>query len=242
MVEKTKKKSFIFNVEWQEILLDYPSEVRLEVYDAIIEYVASGTLTELKPMAKMAFSFIKKEIDFNNDRYNDIITKRSQAGKKGMAIRYNDGLTKLTNDNKTSKCYQTVTNVTDNDNDNDNDNDYIPPYNIPPLRDDEEETPPPTPVTTGQIPLEEFRRRIAENPVTNPTNEELRRGLGLGGDTETLEKWLDEYIAAQTASGNTANYFAEYRRHFANWARIKKKNTPGNGTEEETRPRYYKPL
>ena len=127
MVEKTKKKSFIFNVEWQEILLDYPSEVRLEVYDAIIEYVASGTLTELKPMAKMAFSFIKKEIDFNNDRKNDIITKRSQAGKKGMAIRYNDGLTKLTNDNKTSKCYQTVTNVTDNDNDNDNDNDYTPP-------------------------------------------------------------------------------------------------------------------
>ena len=40
MVEKAKKKSFIFNVEWQEILLGYPSEVRLEVYDAIIEYVA----------------------------------------------------------------------------------------------------------------------------------------------------------------------------------------------------------
>lgn len=63
MVEKTKKKSFIFNVEWQEILLDYPSEVRLEVYDAIIEYVASGTLTELKPIAKMAFSFIKLELE-----------------------------------------------------------------------------------------------------------------------------------------------------------------------------------
>ena len=134
MVEKTKKKSFVFNVEWQEILLDYPSEVRLEVYDAIIEYVASGTLTELKPMAKMAFSFIKKEIDFNNDRYNDIITKRSQAGKKGMSKRYNDDITKLTNDNKTNKCYQTATNVTDNDNVNVNDNDYIPPYNTPPFK------------------------------------------------------------------------------------------------------------
>ena len=44
MAKKVKKKSFIFNVEWQEILLDYPSEVRLEVYDAIIEYVAMGTI------------------------------------------------------------------------------------------------------------------------------------------------------------------------------------------------------
>ena len=63
--KKTKKKSFIFNVEWQEILLAYPAEVRLEVYDAIVEYVVSGTFSELKPMAKMAFSFIKKEIDEN---------------------------------------------------------------------------------------------------------------------------------------------------------------------------------
>lgn len=65
MDKKVKKKSFIFNVEWQEILLAYPAEVRLEVYDAIVEYVVSGTFSELKPMAKMAFSFIKKEIDEN---------------------------------------------------------------------------------------------------------------------------------------------------------------------------------
>ena len=93
MAVNSKKKSFIFNVEWQEILLDYPAEVRLEVYDAIIEYVATGTLSELKPMAKMAFSFIKKEIDYNTNKYNDIVAKRSEAGKKGMASRYVKGNT-----------------------------------------------------------------------------------------------------------------------------------------------------
>ena len=114
--------------------MDYPAEVRYEVYDAIIEYAASGKLTELKPLAKMAFSFIKKEMDYNNERYNDIVAKRSEAGKKGMASRYSlqkdDGeLTKLTGDNKTNKSYQTVTNVTSdnktnyNEYDNDNDND-----------------------------------------------------------------------------------------------------------------------
>ena len=127
MAGNAKKKSFIFNVEWQEILLSYPSEVRLEVYDAIIEYVAAGTLSELKPMAKMAFSFIKKEIDYNTNKYNDIVAKRSEAGKKGMASRYVKGntgngvkTTNVTNDNKTNKCCHDVTNVTVYDNDNDN--------------------------------------------------------------------------------------------------------------------------
>ena len=118
MVEKAKKKSFIFNVEWQEILLGYPSEVRLEVYDAIIEYVASGTILELKPMAKMEFSFIKKEIDYNTCKYNDIVAKRSEAGKKAMNKRYNKDVTNLTNDSKSNKCYQDATNLTVNDNDN----------------------------------------------------------------------------------------------------------------------------
>lgn len=118
MVEKAKKKSFIFNVEWQEILLGYPSEVRLEVYDAIIEYVASGTILELKPMAKMAFSFIKKEIDYNTCKYNDIVAKRSEAGKKAINKRYNKDVTNLTNDSKSNKCYQDATNLTVNDNDN----------------------------------------------------------------------------------------------------------------------------
>ena len=118
MAEKAKKKSFIFNVEWQEILLGYPSEVRLEVYDAIIEYVASGTILELKPMAKMAFSFIKKEIDYNTCKYNDIVAKRSEAGKKAMNKRYNKDVTNLTNDSKSNKCYQDATNLTVNDNDN----------------------------------------------------------------------------------------------------------------------------
>ena len=121
MGQEIKRKSFVFNIEWQEVLMDYPPEVRLEVYDAIIEYVASGTLSELKPLAKMAFSFIKKQIDYNNDKYDDIVAKRSEAGKKGMANRYQK-VTNVTSDNKSNKCYQKVTNVTINDNDNVNDN------------------------------------------------------------------------------------------------------------------------
>ena len=124
-MKKKAKRSFIFNIEWQEVLMEYPPEVRLEVYDAIIEYAASGTLSELKPLAKMAFSFIKKEIDYYNDKYNETLSKRSEAGKKGMLSRYSKqqevtSVTNVTSDNKTNPSYQTVTNVTDNVNDNDN--------------------------------------------------------------------------------------------------------------------------
>lgn len=62
------RSSFIFRVEWQEILSDCCPEVKLEVYDAIIEYAKSGTLVDLKPKAKIAFSFIKKEIDKGYER------------------------------------------------------------------------------------------------------------------------------------------------------------------------------
>lgn len=113
-MSKTSKKSFVFNYEWQEVLKDYPAEVRLEVYDAIIEYAISGTLFELKPLAKMAFSFIKLQIDYNQKKYEEIVVKRSEAGKKGMQKRYQKEECDITNDNKIIKCYQDVTNITDN--------------------------------------------------------------------------------------------------------------------------------
>ena len=76
-------KTFVFNLEWYEVLEEYPVEVRLEVYDAIMRYAQSGTLIELKPLAKMAFSFIKKEMDYNRQRYETTVEKRREAGQKG---------------------------------------------------------------------------------------------------------------------------------------------------------------
>jgi hypothetical protein len=101
------KKSFIFYASWKEVLKEYPAEVRLEVYDAIIEYVASGTLSELKPMARIAFSFIKKEIDYNEQRYQDVVNKRSEAGKRSAESRNNNKST-----NSTNLCIPRIMDVT----------------------------------------------------------------------------------------------------------------------------------
>lgn len=81
-----ERNSFIFFFTWAEVLSDCTKEVRLDVYDAVIEYAKSGTLPDLKPMSMLAFNFIKKEIDRNNERYDEIIEKRKEAGRKGAEV------------------------------------------------------------------------------------------------------------------------------------------------------------
>lgn len=121
---KKKKETFVFRISWQEVLMGYPSEVRLEVYDAIVEYVASGTPPKLKPLANMAFSFIRRDIDADNARYAETAQRRAEAGRKGMQARWSSD---SGSDNKSNNSYQeitkvtTITNITDNDYDNDYD-------------------------------------------------------------------------------------------------------------------------
>ena len=136
-MNETRRKSFVFYVEWAEILMDYPAEVRLEVYDAVIDYVASGTTTELKPQAKMAFSFIKKQIDNNNERFEEIVSKRSAAGKKGggnPAFKkghpnpYYQDINDLSENEKINKDKQGLSKInTDklNENENENENEFL---------------------------------------------------------------------------------------------------------------------
>ena len=56
-------KNFTFAMKWHEILKSYSNDIRREVYDAIIEYVATGTIIEMQPVSRMAFDFIRYEID-----------------------------------------------------------------------------------------------------------------------------------------------------------------------------------
>lgn len=80
------RKSFIFRLEWFKALSAYPAEVRLEVYEATMRYALSGTLSDLKPLSSMAFTFIKNALDADFEKYNDISDKRRAAGQKGRAI------------------------------------------------------------------------------------------------------------------------------------------------------------
>lgn len=135
---ENEKKSFVFNCEWQKVLKEYPAEVRLEVYDAIIEYVVSGRLSELKPLAKMAFSFIKNEIDYNQRKYDEKVERNRVNGSKGGAPKGNGNAkskqpkqpktTETTQNNPTvEKTTETTLNYNYNDNDKEIDSTNVEP-------------------------------------------------------------------------------------------------------------------
>lgn len=79
------KETFVFRKEWKDAISGLPDEVRLEIYEAIIEYGTSGKLSVLKPMAMLAFNFAKVSIDKDSERYSQISQKRANAAKKRNA-------------------------------------------------------------------------------------------------------------------------------------------------------------
>ena len=124
-----KKETFLFYADWLNVIRDLPSEVQLEVYQAIAEYAIYDNLIELKPLAKVAFGFIKQTIDRDTQKYISISEKRSEAGKKGGRRLKNNELDEsnekqkkqlLSEKSKKSNCP-----LNDNDNVNDNDISFL---------------------------------------------------------------------------------------------------------------------
>ena len=71
-----ERETFVFYKDWLNVIRDLPSEVQLEVYQAIAEYAIYGNLIELKPLAKVAFGFVKQTIDRDTQKYISIKEKR----------------------------------------------------------------------------------------------------------------------------------------------------------------------
>lgn len=65
--EIMEKESFVFHKVWKDIIGGLPGRVRAEVYEAIIEYGISGKLPQLRTQAQIAFDFVKKDIDRENE-------------------------------------------------------------------------------------------------------------------------------------------------------------------------------
>ena len=80
-----KRDSFVFRGEWKDAIMGLPDAVRLEIYEAIIEYGTSGTIPTLKPTAMMAFNFTKMAIDRDRERYEE----RSEKARLSASARWN---------------------------------------------------------------------------------------------------------------------------------------------------------
>ena len=83
-----ERNSFIFYKGWREAIKDLPDDVRLEIYESIIEYATTGNLRGWKPMAKSAVNFIKIDIDRDTEKYMSIVERNKSNGSKGASISF----------------------------------------------------------------------------------------------------------------------------------------------------------
>ena len=90
-----KKDTFVFRKEWKDAISGLPDEVRLEIYEAIIEYGTTGKSSDLKPMAMLAFNFAKATLDRDVERYEEVKKKRSDAGKKHKGNQYTNKMEQM---------------------------------------------------------------------------------------------------------------------------------------------------
>ncbi|UVP10743.1 DUF6291 domain-containing protein [Bacteroides ovatus] len=54
-----ERNSFIFYKGWREAIKDLPDDVRLEIYESIIEYATTGNLRGVETYGKYCFQLYK---------------------------------------------------------------------------------------------------------------------------------------------------------------------------------------
>lgn len=117
------RDTFIFYRDWLNALNDMPEDVQLEIYKSIAKYALDGELYELSQFAKIAFNFVKPQIDRDIEKYNKVVERNRANGKLGGRK------PKQTEENQENPLGYLETQKTqvnpknlDNDNEYDNDN------------------------------------------------------------------------------------------------------------------------
>ena len=83
-----ERESFIFHKDWYFAIKKRSSELRVEIYDAIMEKVFEGTQKELSDIASVVMDLISPQIDRDTEKWLDTREKRSLAGKKHKGNQY----------------------------------------------------------------------------------------------------------------------------------------------------------
>jgi hypothetical protein len=113
------KSSFLIYLDYKE-QFELLSDAELgQLLRAIMLYEETGEITELSGMLKMAFSFIKTQLDKDRQKYEEMCEKNRENAKKGGRPRK-----QVVNEKPNGfKENQTEAKKADNDKDNDNEED-----------------------------------------------------------------------------------------------------------------------
>lgn len=82
------RKSFVFFLEWADCLMELTAEERLNVYDALMQYVRTGEAPTLSGASNIAFKFIMHDFQRADAQYQRRLRQRSEAGRKHRGNQY----------------------------------------------------------------------------------------------------------------------------------------------------------
>lgn len=77
------KKSFVLYTDYSQHLALLADDERGRLFAAIFDYAGTGVLPQLNGPEKIAFSFIRAQMDRDADKYTDKCEKNRQNGAKG---------------------------------------------------------------------------------------------------------------------------------------------------------------
>ena len=130
-----EKKSFVVYHSYSECLEDLSNEEIGILFKSMLEYSQTGEMPTLPRELKVAFRFIKQQMDADETKYMEECKRRSEAGKKGgrpkkeeqeeKANGFSENGAKAKKANGFSKK-QTKAKKADNEDEDDNDNDLLP--------------------------------------------------------------------------------------------------------------------
>lgn len=103
------KISFLMYLDYEEQFNLLTDEQLGQLMRAIMKYEKTRELPKLDGIVKMAFSFIKQQLDRDSEKWKEERQKRSEAGKKGMAKRWKNDNNVITEDNKNNSVKNVIT-------------------------------------------------------------------------------------------------------------------------------------
>jgi len=77
------KSSFVIYTAYADQMELLNMEQRGVLFTALMAYAAESPLPDMDGMTKMAFSFIRSQMDRDTEKYQKVVTSRREAGKKG---------------------------------------------------------------------------------------------------------------------------------------------------------------
>ena len=115
------KQSMIFYASWKEAIKGLPDGVRLEVYEAAVDFAMTGNVPELSAMAAMVFPFIRQDIERDSESYDKLCEMRRKIGKLGGAPKGNQNARKNNQNNQVVEITTKTTKASENNQNNLND-------------------------------------------------------------------------------------------------------------------------